>query len=165
MLAYPRPTDYPTIVQAVQRLQGQFVLQSAVEDPTSHIFTLWFGLTLAADQLVETGALNVHCAWRTEEAGKILCAWQQSIDRYTEPALQTLVGLQVATVTPSEYGDLHLSFTSGRTLHIWNDIPYEEGDSWLLGFPGQGEYAVASPNEFTYCPDNRQVGLTPPPAA
>ena len=140
----PRETSFPEIADAVQLLHGQLVQHSEVDDPRSHIFTLHFGPNPAS--------LTVHCAWRIVEAENIRCSWQEAMDEYTEPALQALLGQQVVEATVSAFGDLTLRFAAGRALHIWNDAPYEEGDSWVLQQPGRGEFAVACRNWFTCKP-------------
>lgn len=92
----------------------------------------------------------VSCAWRIVEAGSILCTWHEDSDEALAPALKNLEGMQVAEASLSDLGDLIIHFTSGRSLYIWNDAPYKEGDSWFICYLNAGCYAVETRNEFTY---------------
>ena len=53
----------------------------------------------------------------------------------------------------TEWGDLILNFLNGYSLHIWNDAPFKDNDSWFVGYSGLGYYSVASRNTFFWEPE------------
>lgn len=147
-----RIVSFAAFEQVVKRLQGQLAWRGRAGSGTGSIFTLQFGPALANDEKQGEFSLIVSCAWRIVEAGNILCTWHENSDEALAPALKNLEGMQVAEAVLSELGDLtiYFTFTTGRILHIWNDAPYTEGDSWFICYQGAGCYAVEIRNAFTY---------------
>lgn len=136
--------------QVIKQLQGQPAWRSRAGSGTGSIFTLQFGPALASDETQGEFSLLVSCAWRIVEASSILCTWHEDSDEALAPILKKLEGVQVAEASLSEFGDLLIRFTTGRVLHIWNDAPYKESDSWFLCYQGVGCYAVEARNKLTY---------------
>jgi hypothetical protein len=61
-----------------------------------------------------------------------------------------LEGAQVTKATLSEWGDLAIYFDTGRALQIWNDRPFEDADSWNMGYQGAGYYSIGLGKGFRY---------------
>ncbi len=95
----------------------------------------------------------VYCAWRIVEAGHIICTWHEDADVGISPALKTLEGTPVTNAILTEWGDLTVDFLNGRSLHIWNDAPFKDDDSWFVGYSGLGYYSVTARNAFFYEPE------------
>lgn len=69
------------------------------------------------------------------------------------PALKVLEGTSVTNAALTEWGDLVVDFSNGYSLHIWNDAPFEDNDSWFIGYSGLGYYSVSTRNAFFYEPE------------
>ena len=94
----------------------------------------------------------VFCAWRIVEGGSVLCTWHEDADTSLAPALKVLEGILITSAVLTEWGDLTINFLNGYSLHIWNDAPFEDSDSWNVGYSGLGYYSVATHNAFFYEP-------------
>ncbi|UOQ70767.1 hypothetical protein [Hymenobacter cellulosilyticus] len=67
--------------------------------------------------------------------------------------MKKLEGVLVTSAVLTEWGDLTVGFANGSSLHIWNDAPFKDDDSWFIGYSGLGYYSVATRNTFFYEPE------------
>ncbi|MBC6698777.1 DUF6188 family protein [Hymenobacter puniceus] len=139
--------------QVIEKLQHQPAWRSRAGNETGSIFTLQFGLLSSTDETQGEFSLMVWCAWRIVKAEHIICTWHEDAGTNLAPALQTLESSTVASATFTAWGDLTIDFSNGYSLHIWNDAPFKDFDSWSIGYSGLGYYSVATRNTFFYEPD------------
>ncbi|GAA4022969.1 hypothetical protein GCM10022409_03490 [Hymenobacter glaciei] len=145
-----RSVSFFEFEQVTQELSGQQVWRSRAGSGTGSIFTMEFRPTLKTDKPQSEFSLMVYCAWRIVEAGRIICTWHEDADNNIAPALKTLEGTPVTKAILTEWGDLTIDFLNGRSLHVWNDAPFKDGDSWFVGYSGLGYYSVSTRNAFFY---------------
>jgi hypothetical protein len=147
-----RNVEFNEVEQIIQLMKGQLAWRSRAGSSAGSIFTLQFGTALATDETRGEFDLMVYCAWRITEEDAIICTWHNDSDAVLAPALKTLEGTPVTKATLTAWGDLTICFDTGRVLQIWNDKPFEDSDSWDIGYQGHGFYSIGTDNEFCYSP-------------
>ena len=145
-----RSVEFSEVEQIIQLMQGQPAWRSRAGSGTGSIFTLQFGSVVATDETQGEFSLMVYCAWRIIEGDAIICTWHNDADSVLAPALKALEGAQVTKATLSEWGDLAIYFNTGCALQIWNDRPFEDSDSWDVGYQGAGYYSMGLGRGFCY---------------
>lgn len=99
----------------------------------------------------------VFCAWRIVTAERVICTWHEDASIRLAPALQTLENSMVASAALTAWGDLTIDFSNGYSLHIWNDAPFKDSDSWSIICEGLGNYWVDPRNTFMHEPHEPKV--------
>ncbi|UOG77034.1 hypothetical protein MTX78_10620 [Hymenobacter tibetensis] len=145
-----RNVEFNEVEQIIQLMNGQLAWRSRAGSGTGSIFTLQFGPALATDETRGEFDLMVYCAWRIIEGNAIICTWHNDSDSILAPALIAFEGTQVTNATLTTWGDLIIHFDTGRALQIWNDKPFENSDSWNIGYQGKGYYSIGVGEGFCY---------------
>ena len=148
-----RCASFSEFEQVIQELPGQQAWRIRAGSGTGSIFTMEFKRAKKTGEPESKFSLMVYCAWRIVEAGRIICTWHEDADANIAPALKTLEGIPVAKAILTEWGDLTVYFLNGHSLHIWNDAPFKDGDSWFVGYSGLGYFSVATRTAFFYEPE------------
>jgi hypothetical protein len=131
-------------------MQGQLAWRSRAGSGTGSIFTLQFGPALAKDQTQGECSLMVYCAWRIVKGSNIICTWHEDSESVLAPMLKDLEGALVSKVALSEWGDLTIDFSFGRSLQIWSDLQPAYCENWSVGYKGRGYYSVEAGKGFLY---------------
>ena len=147
-----RTASFSEFQQAIQGLRGKKAWRSRAGSSAGSIFTMKFGAETASVDSDSNFSLMVFCAWRIAQRGCVLCTWHEDADATLAPALKALEGVIVANVELTEWGDLTIDFQDGHSLHIWNDAPFKDSDSWNIVCSGLGYYSVETRNAFFYEP-------------
>lgn len=139
--------------QVIEKLKNQPAWRSRAGNGTGSIFTLQFGPVSSIDETQGEFSLMVFCAWRIVTAERIICTWHEDADTSLAPALHALENSAVASAAFTAWGDLTIDFSNGYSLHIWNDAPFRDDDSWNISCAGLGNYSVETRNAFFHQPE------------
>ena len=148
-----RSASFSEFEQVIKQLPGQQAWRTRAGSGTGSIFTMYFKSPIESDKPQSEVSLMVFCAWRIVTAEHIICTWHEDADTSLAPALRTLENSPVASAAFTAWGDLIIDFSNGYSLHIWNDAPFKDGDSWNIICAGLGNYSVETRNAFFHEPE------------
>jgi hypothetical protein len=152
-----RIVSFAEFREVIEKLKNQPVWRSRAGSGTGSIFTLQFGPASARDEKRGEFSLMVFCAWRIVQAEHVICTWHEDADTSLAPALQKLENSTVASTAFTAWGDLTIDFSNGYSLHVWNDAPFKDSDSWFIICEGLGNYWVDPRNTFIHEPHEPKV--------
>ena len=148
-----RSASFSEFEQVIQEMPGQQAWRIRAGSGTGSIFTMEFKPPSKTDGPQREFSLMVYCAWRIVKDGHVICTWHEDADANLAPALKKLESNSVTKAFLTEWGDLIVDFLNGHSLHIWNDAPFKDGDSWFIGCSGLGYFSVTTRNAFFYEPE------------